>query len=95
MDGVVIGTMTTTRGKERYAVEHEPYGIIHIYNESNLELKEREFKIGDDVEGMDQDSCEWVRFKYVKKNGDKHAVLDEHDCFDLVAEVRAINDTSK
>ena len=96
MDGVVIGTMTTTRGKERYAVEHEPYGIIHIYNEGNLELREQEFKFGDDVEAI-RYGDEWAKAKYLTFNTAYYHLVyfpDEKNA-EWVNEVRAVNDTSR
>lgn len=34
--GIVVGHVVTLNGKQRYVVEHQPAGFLHIYSEANL-----------------------------------------------------------
>lgn len=37
--GVIISKFYTTKGELRYVVEMEDYGLLHIFNEEQLELQ--------------------------------------------------------
>jgi len=40
-DGVIVGIAVTTKGDVRYVFEFSDYqGMLHIFNESQLELKD-------------------------------------------------------
>lgn len=34
--GIVVAAFTTTKGEERYVVELESLGLLHIFNEAQL-----------------------------------------------------------
>lgn len=39
--GTVVSIFTTTKGKERFVIEMEEYGLLHIFNPDQIILETR------------------------------------------------------